>query len=188
MNHSLGRALILFSSHCLSQSTLLEKPPVKKTQARSTAGCRKEAHSLLRQCREITSSWKDLSTQVTTCRHQLHTSHQTTSTFRNSHSERWRERNMWLSWTDRVLIFCNIRSIFHFFNTILKSDRYCRPFCPRTWASSKALFLKHGLFTLLAPATSSVSKFPVLTGVNFHFCKSQAATCFWEVNKPSEKC
>lgn len=95
---------------------------------------------------------------------------------------------MWLSWNDRVLIFCNIHSIFNFFNTILKSDRFCRPFCPRTWASSKALILKHGLFTLPALATSSVSKFPVLTGVNFHFCKSQAATCFWEVNKPSEKC
>lgn len=98
-------------------------------------------------------------------------------------------RNMWLSWVDSVLYSVAVSAAFYFyFCTILKSDRFCRPFCPRTWVSSKALFLKDGFFTLPAPATSSVSKFPGLTEVNFHFCKSQAATCFWEVNKPSEKC
>lgn len=93
-----------------------------------------------------------------------------------------------------LIVFCSFAIpvaflfLFFYFSSNLKSDRFCRLFCPRSWAPSKALFLKHGLFTLPAPGTSSVSKFPVLTEVDFHFCKSQAATCFWEVNKPPEKC
>lgn len=92
-----------------------------------------------------------------------------------------------------LIVFCSFAIpvaflfLFFYFSSNLKSDRFCRLFCPRSWAPSKALFLKHGLFTLPAPGTSSVSKFPVLTEVDFHFCKSQAATCFWEVNKPPEK-
>lgn len=69
----------------------------------------------------------------------------------------WGGRNLWLSWTDNVLLLCTFSSIFNFFLTILKSDRLCRPFCPETWAPSKALFLKQDLFTLPAPGTSSVS-------------------------------
>lgn len=117
----------------------------------------KGVHSRLWQCRETTSSRRDLSTQVTTCRHPAHQKSSDHLNFLKRSNEQWGGRNLWLSWTDNVLLLCTFSSIFKFFLTILKSDRLCRPFRPETWAPSKALFLKHDLFTLPAPGTSSVS-------------------------------
>ena len=54
---------------------------------------------------------------------------------------------------DKCSTHCTICNIFkihiyiYIFKTLLKADRSYRPFCSKTWASSKALLLKLGLFT-----------------------------------------
>lgn len=104
----------------------------------------KGAHCLLWQCSQITCSRRDRSTQVTTCRHSAHQqTDQTTKTSRNHQGEGWGGRNMWLPWTAKCSAPLQYLQHFKFSClTILKPDRFRRPFRPRTWAPSKALFLK----------------------------------------------
>lgn len=176
-------------------STLAKKPPCIRHQSRFTARCREPSpppdlnlqwdHIFLKG-----SVYSGNHLQAPSTRQAI----RSPKTSRNNQGKGWGGRNMWVDCPeelDSVLLIVLSVTFFKYiyiFKTLLKADRSYRPFCSKTWASSKALLLKLGLFTWPAPGTSSVSNFSGLSEVNFHFCKSQAATCFWEVNTPPEKC